>query len=73
MRSRDRLSFWEGNKTCFYNFFKYNGRARRSEFWNFVLLFQVNLIIYGLLTYIFLQENIIMIKNSNQVLPLLYY
>ena len=53
MRSRDRLSVWEGNTTCFYNFFKCNGRARRSEFWNFVLLFQVYLIIYGLLTYIF--------------------
>ena len=55
MRSRDRLSFWEGNKTCISNFFKCNGngRARRSEFWNFVLLFQVYLIIYGWLTYIF--------------------
>ena len=54
MRSRDRLSFWEGNKTCFFNSFKFNGRARRSEFWNFALLFSVYIIIFVLLINIFI-------------------
>ena len=45
IRVNPTLSFKDAYKITFKHKDNFSGRARRSEFWNFVLLFQVYLII----------------------------
>lgn len=59
MKALPPLSFMKAIKFCFYRIFNINGRARRSEFWNFSLLYVIYLISFIL----FIQFTNIKIEN----------
>lgn len=47
------MGFVEAVKTCFRKYFKFSGRARRSEFWWFTLFVTLVSIVLGVLDAIF--------------------
>ena len=47
------ISFGESIKTCFKGYFKFSGRARRSEFWWFYLLCSIIMTSFGFLSLAF--------------------
>ena len=51
------MTFTQSVKTCFSKFFNYQGRAKRSEYWYFVLFTWIISFVAGFLEGIFLANN----------------
>ena len=47
---RPMMPFWTAVKTCFRKYFDFTGRARRSEYWWFILFYTIVLLIWIFLT-----------------------
>ena len=50
LAGRPMMPFWTAVKTCFRKYFDFTGRARRSEYWWFVLFFCIVMFIWIFLT-----------------------